>query len=187
MLLGPQRGYSTARARTSREKRTNPRPSEQFCRLQPVCGSTGRREASEARDSCEDVLGKCFSFENASRLRCPTSFRVPQSLRNPHVPSVAQNAGAKAALSRHPPLHSNSGRLRIPSSPPSLFSLYYALRPFRVACRTAWWFGEAGIKSLWRALRQVARALTDRVAQIIRHVSGRAEGHGWTGGVDADT
>ncbi len=38
--------------------------------------------------------------------------------------------------------------------PASLFFLYYALRPFRVACRIAWWLGEAGIKSLWRALRR---------------------------------
>jgi hypothetical protein len=40
--------------------------------------------------------------------------------------------------------------------PDSLFFLYYALRPFRIACQTAWWFGEAGIKSLWRALRRRA-------------------------------
>jgi len=40
--------------------------------------------------------------------------------------------------------------------PDSLFFLYYALRPFRVACQTAWSFGEAGIKSLWRALHQRA-------------------------------
>jgi hypothetical protein len=37
--------------------------------------------------------------------------------------------------------------------PASLFFLYYALRPFRVACQTAWWFGEAGIKSLWGTLK----------------------------------
>ena len=40
--------------------------------------------------------------------------------------------------------------------PASLFFLYYALRPLRVACQTAWWFGEAGIKSFWRALRRRA-------------------------------
>jgi hypothetical protein len=40
--------------------------------------------------------------------------------------------------------------------PASLFFLYYALRPFRVAGRIAWWFGEAGMKSLRRALRRGA-------------------------------
>jgi hypothetical protein len=39
--------------------------------------------------------------------------------------------------------------------PSSLFFLYYALRPFRIACRTAGWLGEAGTKSLWRALRRL--------------------------------
>jgi hypothetical protein len=40
--------------------------------------------------------------------------------------------------------------------PTSLFFLYYALRPLRVACNTARWFVQAGTKSLWRALRQRA-------------------------------
>jgi hypothetical protein len=40
--------------------------------------------------------------------------------------------------------------------PASLFFLYYALRPLRVACNTARWFVQAGIKSLWRALRRRA-------------------------------
>jgi hypothetical protein len=40
--------------------------------------------------------------------------------------------------------------------PDSLFFLYYALRPFRVVGKTVWWFGEAGIESLWRALRRRA-------------------------------
>jgi hypothetical protein len=35
--------------------------------------------------------------------------------------------------------------------PASLFFLYYALRPLRVACRTTRWFVQAGIKSLRRA------------------------------------
>src|SRR5208337_2324049 len=56
-------------------------------------------------------------FEGAARLRRPASGRIPKCLRNPLLPSIAQNAGAKAALSRHPPLHSNADRLRIPSSP----------------------------------------------------------------------
>jgi hypothetical protein len=41
--------------------------------------------------------------------------------------------------------------------PPSLFFLYYALRPLRVACNSARWFAQAGIKSLWRARRRHAR------------------------------
>jgi hypothetical protein len=37
--------------------------------------------------------------------------------------------------------------------PASLFFLYYALRPLRVACNTARWFIQAGLKNLWRILR----------------------------------
>jgi len=36
--------------------------------------------------------------------------------------------------------------------PAWLFFLYYPLRPLRVACNTARWFVQAGIKSLWRTL-----------------------------------
>jgi hypothetical protein len=36
--------------------------------------------------------------------------------------------------------------------PASLFFLYYALRPFRVACNTAWWFVQAAWKRVRRAL-----------------------------------
>jgi len=41
--------------------------------------------------------------------------------------------------------------------PASLFFLYYALRPLRVACNTAKWFVQAGMKILWGMLRQLAR------------------------------
>jgi hypothetical protein len=41
--------------------------------------------------------------------------------------------------------------------PASLFFLYYALRPMRVAYVALQWFTQAGMKGLWRTLRQVAR------------------------------
>jgi hypothetical protein len=43
------------------------------------------------------------------------------------------------------------------SLPASLFFLYYALRPLRVAYRTAWWFVKSGMLRLERMLRQVWR------------------------------
>ncbi len=36
--------------------------------------------------------------------------------------------------------------------PASLFFLYYALRPFRVACNTAWWSMQAGLRAVRRKL-----------------------------------
>jgi hypothetical protein len=39
--------------------------------------------------------------------------------------------------------------------PSSLFFVYYALRPFRVACNTAWWFAQAGLRALERTLRNL--------------------------------
>jgi hypothetical protein len=40
--------------------------------------------------------------------------------------------------------------------PPSLFFLYYALRPLRVTCKNAWWLVQAGLRSLGRVLRRSA-------------------------------
>ncbi len=37
--------------------------------------------------------------------------------------------------------------------PASLFFLYYAVRPLRVAFNSARWFAQAGLKNLWRILR----------------------------------
>jgi hypothetical protein len=98
----------------------------------------------------------------AFRLKTPRGSAAPRPFGFPSVSEILISLRLLKTPARR--LHYLAIHLFIPTLadceflplPRSLFFLYYALRPFRVACRTAWWFGEAGLKSLWRALRRRA-------------------------------
>src|SRR5207302_4499602 len=80
--------------------------------------------------------------------------------------------GARLLKSRSQKLRFLAARLFIPTSadcrllplPSSLFSLYYPLRPVRVACTVTWWLVQAGWGGLRRTLRRRGQPATEPMA-----------------------
>lgn len=118
----------------------------------------------EAARSCLAACAALFDtpINPAFGLKTPRGSGAPRAVGFPSVSEILFSLRLLKTPARR--LHYLAIHLFIPTLaeceflplPDSLFFLYYALRPFRIACQTAWWFGEAGIKSLWRALRQRA-------------------------------
>jgi len=118
----------------------------------------------EAVRSCLAACAALFDtpINPAFGLKTPRGSGAPRAVGFPSVSEILFSLRLLKTPTRR--LHYLAIHLFIPSLaeceflplPDSLFFLYYALRPFRIACQTAWWFGEAGIKSLWRALRRRA-------------------------------
>jgi hypothetical protein len=92
----------------------------------------------------------------------PPLSRIPAPSASPAVSEILFSLRALKTPARR--LHYLVIHLFIPTLadcqflplPASLFFLYYALRPFRVAFRTAWWFGDAAVRKLRGALRRRA-------------------------------
>jgi len=118
----------------------------------------------EAVRSCLAACAALFDtpINPAFGLKTPRGSGAPRAVGFPSVSEILFSLRLLKTPTRR--LHYLAIHLFIPTLaeceflplPDSLFFLYYALRPFRIACQTAWWFGEAGIKSLWRALRRRA-------------------------------
>jgi len=118
----------------------------------------------EAVRSCLAACAALFytPINPAFGLKTPRGSGAPRAVGFPSVSEILFSLRLLKTPTRR--LHYLAIHLFIPTLaeceflplPDSLFFLYYALRPFRIACQTAWWFGEAGIKSLWRALRRRA-------------------------------
>ena len=118
----------------------------------------------EAVRSCLAACAALFDtpINPAFRVKAPPGSGAPRPVGFPSVSEILFSLRLLKTPTRR--LHYLAIHLFIPTLaeceflplPDSLFFLYYALRPFRIACQTAWWFGEAGIKSLWRALRRRA-------------------------------
>jgi hypothetical protein len=118
----------------------------------------------EAVRSCLAACAALFDtpINPAFGLKTPRGSGAPRAVGFPSVSEILFSLRLLKTPARR--LHYLAIHLFIPTLaeceflplPDSLFFLYYALRPFRIACQTAWWFGEAGIKSLWRALRRRA-------------------------------
>jgi hypothetical protein len=137
------------------------------------CGAIDWKKVSEKakwlgwEEAVRSTLAACAALFDtpvnpAFRLKTPSGSGAPRPLGFPSVSEILFSLRLLKTPARR--LHYLAIHLFIPTLadceflplPASLFFLYYALRPFRVACRTAWWFGEAGIKSLWGALRRRA-------------------------------
>ena len=118
----------------------------------------------EAVRSCLAACAALFDtpINPAFGLKTPRGSGAPRAVGFPSVSEILFSLRLLKTPTRR--LHYLAIHLFIPTLaeceflplPDSLFFLYYALRPFRIACQTAWWFGEAGIKSFWRALRRRA-------------------------------
>ena len=118
----------------------------------------------EAVRSCLAACAALFDtpINPAFGLKTPRGSGAPRAVGFPSVSEILFSLRLLKTPTRR--LHYLAIHLFIPTLaeceflplPDSLFFLYYALRPFRIACQTAWWFGEAGIRSLWRALRRRA-------------------------------
>ena len=118
----------------------------------------------EAVRSCLAACAALFDtpINPAFGLKAPRGSGAPRPVGFPSVSEILFSLRLLKTPARR--LHYLAIHLFIPTLadceflplPDSLFFLYYALRPFRVVGKTAWWFGEAGTKSIWRALRRRA-------------------------------
>ncbi len=137
------------------------------------CGAIDWKKVSEKAkwlgwgEAVRSSLGACAALFDtpinpALGLKTPRGSAAPRASVFPSVSEILFSLRLLKTPARR--LHYLAIHLFIPTLaeceflplPDSLFFLYYALRPLRVVAKTAWWFGEAGIKSLWRALRRRA-------------------------------
>ena len=103
-------------------------------------------------------------INSALGLAAPRGFRAPHPSESPSVSEILFSLRLLKTPARR--LRYLAIHLFVPTLadyeilplPGPLFFLYYALRPLRVACKTAGWFIRAGMKTLWRMLRKVARS-----------------------------